>query len=114
GIEPDIAFTGTNDSVPWVVWYEQGTGTLASNEQVFAAKAVQSATGDGGFAWDAVGGNGGSGILDVGATGCSTNSTTDNKCSLNNDPAASAVDPRVASGTMTAGAATVPWVAWEE
>ena len=22
GIEPDIAFTGANDSVPWVVWYE--------------------------------------------------------------------------------------------
>jgi hypothetical protein len=24
GIEPDIAFTGTNDAVPWVVWYETG------------------------------------------------------------------------------------------
>jgi hypothetical protein len=26
GIEPDAAFTGTNDSVPWVVWYETGAG----------------------------------------------------------------------------------------
>ena len=40
GIEPDIAFTGANDSVPWVVWYETGPGPgLASNEMVFAAKA---------------------------------------------------------------------------
>ena len=23
GIEPDMAFTGANDTVPWVVWYEQ-------------------------------------------------------------------------------------------
>ena len=42
GIEPDIAFTGPNDSVPWVVWYEQnasGAG-LNNNEMVFAAKAT--------------------------------------------------------------------------
>ena len=50
GIEPDIAFTGANDSVPWVVWYETGTGTpgLASNEMVFAAKAEADA---GGLRW---------------------------------------------------------------
>ena len=23
GVEPDIAFTGANDGVPWVVWYEK-------------------------------------------------------------------------------------------
>ena len=40
-VEPDIAFTGSGDSVPWVVWYEQNpTGTtgpnkLGDNEMVF-------------------------------------------------------------------------------
>ena len=24
GVEPDIAFTGINDGVPWIVWYEKG------------------------------------------------------------------------------------------
>ncbi|MGH2938989.1 MAG: hypothetical protein ACRDPE_12815 [Solirubrobacterales bacterium] len=24
GVEPDIAFTGNGDTVPWVVWYEEG------------------------------------------------------------------------------------------
>ena len=57
GIEPDIAFTGANDSVPWVVWYETGTGTpgLASNEMVFAAKAEADAGGLGGFHWHVIG-----------------------------------------------------------
>ena len=26
GVEPDMAFTGANDTVPWVVWYEQSNG----------------------------------------------------------------------------------------
>ena len=45
GVEPDIAFTGPSDSVPWVVWYEQnasGEG-LNNNEMVFAAKASRRA-----------------------------------------------------------------------
>ena len=29
GIEPDIAFTGPNDSVPWVVWYEQDASAVS-------------------------------------------------------------------------------------
>ena len=62
GIEPDIAFTGANDSVPWVVWYETGTGTagLAGNEMVFAAKA-ESDTGAGvlgGFHWHVISNSG--------------------------------------------------------
>ncbi len=43
GIEPDIAFTGSNDSVPWVVWYETGPtrlNGLHANEMVFAAKGI--------------------------------------------------------------------------
>ena len=34
GIEPDIAFTGPNDSVPWAVWYEIEPGRLGSATSV--------------------------------------------------------------------------------
>ena len=42
GIEPDIAFTGANDTVAWVVWYEVGSSHLGlrGNDQVFAARIV--------------------------------------------------------------------------
>ncbi|MGZ4324423.1 MAG: hypothetical protein ACXVV5_20385, partial [Solirubrobacteraceae bacterium] len=46
GVEPDVAFTGANDAVPWIVWYEQnpsGSG-LHDNEMVFAAKGVAPST----------------------------------------------------------------------
>jgi hypothetical protein len=121
GIEPDIAFTGNNDSVPWVVWYEINNGSVNNNnDQVFAAKAVakdgsETGNADGGFKWVAVGGNGGSGPLDVaGHNNCLSSLGAEQSCTLNADPAASAVDPRVAAGTMTPGNPTVPWVAWEE
>jgi hypothetical protein len=124
GIEPDIAFTGTGDAVPWVVWYEVGTGSLSlhTNDMVFAARATTHAGADGQFQWTSVGTQGrspGTGVLDT--TGpthafgdCAENSTDEASCSLNADPAADAADPRVAAGTMTAGSPTVPWVVWEE
>ena len=74
GVEPDIAFTGAQDSVPWVVWYEKdATGTSASNqlrtnEMVFAAKGVTDGeAADGGFHWVAVG-NSAQGMLDTSGT----------------------------------------------
>jgi hypothetical protein len=127
GVEPDIAFTGPDDKVPWVVWYEKGAtqtagaGTLHDNEMVFAAKGVApgspapTGTVDGGFDWTTVG-NGGQGLLDATADGgaCGTDATSEAGCSLNADPDAEAEDVRVASGTMTAGNPTVPWAVWDE
>jgi hypothetical protein len=117
GIEPDIAFTGTNDSVPWVVWYETGNSadSLNNNEMVFAAKGVANASADGGFQWVAVGGTG-SGTLDNSAHGgtCGASTTAEAACSLNKVGTADAEDPRVAAGTMTAGSPTSPWVTWDE
>jgi hypothetical protein len=62
GIEPDIAFTGTNDTVPWVVWYENSDngnsalpGPLLNADMVFAAKGVTDSTAIGGFHWQVVG-----------------------------------------------------------
>jgi hypothetical protein len=123
GVEPDIAFTGSNDSVPWIVWYEQndsGVTGLHGNEMVFAAKGVAPGTPmgtvDGQLNFIAVG-NTGQGILDnSGPNGgpCSTDADAEAGCSLNADSNADAEDPRVASGTMTPGNPTVPWVVWDE
>jgi hypothetical protein len=121
GVEPDIAFTGANDKVAWVVWYEKDQSSLGlnNNEQVFAAKLVADATADGGFHWQAVG-NGTAGqtnILDTSGNGfgaCAASTSAENACSLNAVPTNDAEDPRVASGTLVAGNPTVPWVVWSE
>ena len=122
GVEPDIAFTGPNDTVPWVVWYEKDASAsgLRDNEQVFAAKVVADATADGGFHWQAVG-NGTAGqtnVLDLRRThgfgACAASTTAEDACSLNAVAARDAEDPRVAAGTLTPGAPTVPWVVWSE
>lgn len=136
GVEPDMAFTGSSDTVPWVVWYEQSNGTtphnstigLRNNEMVFAAKATPpgtpppTGTVDGGFNWTAVGRTGtpGFGVLDISTHGpnsfgpCAQDVNTEASCSLNADPTKDAEDPSVAAGTMTAGNPTVPWVVWDE
>ncbi len=122
GIEPDIAFTGPNDSTPWVVWYETGNSGLGlrDNEQVFAAKGVANASADGGFQWVAVG-NGTAGQNNVlntvnthGFGNCAVSTTTEDACSLNAISTKDAEDPRVATGTLTPGGTTVPWVVWTE
>jgi hypothetical protein len=120
GIEPDIAFTGANDAVPWVVWYETGTptaGLQGPNGMVFAAKGVSDGVaGNGGFHYVAVG-NGGQGNLDAsinGAGTCAHSLAEEQACSLNANPTADAEDPRVAAGTMNPANPTVPWVAWDE
>ena len=114
GIEPDIAFTGANDSVPWVVWYETGAGGLAQNDLVFAAKAESDSGAGvlGGFHWHVIGNNG-NGILNA-ATSCATSANAEQACSLNSSPGANAEDPRVAAGTMNPANPTAPWVTWTE
>lgn len=119
GIEPDMAFTGPGDTVPWVVWYETGTGRFGvRNERVFAAKAVADPTADGGFSWAAVGkATSAPQRLDTSAGGagaCLASKDAENACALNSRSKADAEDPRVAAGTMTPGQPTVPWVVWSE
>jgi hypothetical protein len=120
GEEPDIAFAGAGDSVPWVVWYEVGQGgkELDNNEQVFAAKAVKDGeAATGGFHWEVVG-SGLSGALDRSGTAglgkCAESKANEEQCSLNRDPAADAEKPRIAAGTMNPANPTVPWIAWDE
>lgn len=117
GIEPDIAFTGPGDTVPWVVWYETGPSGrgLSGRERVFAAKAVADPAAEGGFRWVTVG-RFLAGVLDASETGgaCAASVAAEFSCSLNTDAGTDAFDPRVAAGTMTPGAPTVPWVVWAE
>jgi hypothetical protein len=123
GIEPDIAFTGSNDGVPWVVWYEKDntdhaiSGLTHNNEMVFAAKGVSDAAADGGFRWIAVGSQL-QGTLDATGTNhfgaCAASDTTEAQCSLNKNAGKDAEDPRVAAGTMNAANPTSPWVTWDE
>jgi hypothetical protein len=121
GIEPDITFTGANDSVPWVVWYEKDNTSISglrNNEIVFAAKGISDGVAaNGGFHWVVVG-NQASGTLDTSGThgfgACAVSATSEQQCSLNHDPTQDAEDPQVAGGTMTPGNPTVPWVAWDE
>jgi hypothetical protein len=120
GVEPDIAFAGAKDAVPWVVWYEKGKSSneLDQNEQVFAAEAVSDDhVANGGFHWVVVG-NALSGALDT--TGphhlgkCGESQLNEGLCSLNRDANANAENPRVAAGTMNPANPTVPWVTWDE
>ncbi len=120
GIEPDIAFAGAHDSVPWVVWYETGdpgTAGFHKNEMVFAAKGVSDGVAaNGGFHWVAVGSQL-SGTLDTPSNGfgkCIASPDNEAACSLNKDPGKGAEDPRVAAGTMNPANPTVPWVTWDE
>ena len=116
GIEPDIAFTGANDSVPWVVWYETGSGTTGLSDKglVFAAKAEADTTAgvNGGFHWHAIG-NADNGILDS-TNKCASSLSIEQACSLNSDPTRDAEDPRVAAGSMNPANPTAPWVTWDE
>jgi hypothetical protein len=123
GVEPDIAFTGRNDTVVWTVWYEKGETKLdglRSNEMVFAAKAVANPAADGGFQWVTVGNGtaGQSNVLDTSGPNkfgpCAASAENEDACSLNADNFADAENPRVAAGTLTPGQPTVPWVVWEE
>ena len=123
GIEPDIAFTGPSDKVAWVVWYEVGSSALGlrANDQVFAAKIVADPAADGGFHWQAVG-RGTAGLanpLDTssappGFGHCAASTGAEDACSENANPARQAEDPSVASGTLTPGGTTVPWIVWAE
>lgn len=123
--EPDIAFAGAGDNTPWITWYEAGSSAttgLSSSYLVFAAKAVQDPTADGGFHWQVVGrGTAGLPAQTLDATGgpCTAGSSPANgvaeaKCAMNADPTVDAAHPRIAAGTMTPGQSTVPWVVWSE
>ncbi len=140
GIQADIAFTGKNDAVPWVVWYENSDNGIATDgllnaDMVFAARGIPDTTAgvDGGFHWQVVGlGTAGKtssqDILNTSganqAGDCATGQASELACSLDADQTLGdaskltdgngAENPQVTAGTMVPGKATTPWVAWDE
>ena len=113
GIEPDIAFTGANDAVPWAVWYEVNDGRFGvNNERVFAAKAVAGATAVrhrrrrlplGGGRQRHRRRPGARHLRPEQRRTVPATKAAENACTLNSDVDADAEDPKVAAGTMTAG-----------
>lgn len=137
GIQADIAFTGANDSVPWVVWYENSDAGntsipgLLNADMVFAARAVADKAGDGGFHWQVVGlgtagKSAGDDVLDAGQSGhgplgeCAQSAKAEQACSLDAFSAAGLTDgngaenPQVTAGTLVPGKPTTPWITWDE
>ncbi|MFZ0381341.1 MAG: hypothetical protein WAL38_26185, partial [Solirubrobacteraceae bacterium] len=140
GIQADIAFTGANDTVPWVVWYENSDNgnsslptSLLNGDMVFAARAVPDAGGDGGFHWQVVGlGTAGRSasqdILNTSGSNragdCATTEALELQCSLDADQTLShaqaltdgngAENPQVTAGTLVPGKPTTPWITWDE
>jgi hypothetical protein len=140
GIQADIAFTGANDTVPWVVWYEnsdngqvKSTDHLLDADMVFAARGIPDPSGDGGLHWQVVGlGTAGRSasqdILNTGgvnhAGDCATTQALELQCSLDADQTLSdaqaltdgngAENPQVTAGTLVPGKPTTPWITWDE
>ncbi|MDX6646659.1 MAG: hypothetical protein QOK40_2386 [Miltoncostaeaceae bacterium] len=110
-VHPDIAFTGPNSTVPWVVWYEEPAGgapqVAPENQRVFASKFVpDTAQGDRGGKWIPVGNS----------TACAFATANEDRdaCSLNAVGNANAENPNVTAGSLDPTKPTVPWVAWHE
>jgi hypothetical protein len=99
GVEPDMIFSGPNNTVPWVVWYEEGAGRP---ERVFAARAIPDAAAGvlGGFRWQV-------------EPGCNSDEVN---CALNRNPNRAAEDPKIASGTLPGEDPTKPkpWIVFQE
>ena len=137
GIEGDIAFTGPNDTVPWVVWYENTDSngvhprTTVCSTRTWCSQRVRFRTppatvASTGRSWgsalaertathDILNNSGANGIGECGASGAN-----EQACSLDVASAAAldqgvgAENPTVTAGTMVAGKATTPWIAWDE
>ena len=92
---PTGVFAETGNAVPWVVWHEFGIGQIGL---IFSARGVADAKAPGGFKW-------------VNVPACAEGQTA---CALNLNPLKDASDASLAAGSLNAGEAAVPWIAWVE
>ncbi len=97
--QPDIVFSGPNNTVPWTIWQEKDT-TGQQVTRIFASKAVADGTAEGGFRWD----------IQPACTGAGQN------CALNRNFFRDAMNPRIASGALAEEDQTKPkpWAVWQE
>lgn len=96
-LRPDMVFSGQNNTVPWVVWFERGRGR---QDRIFAARGVADASGQGGIRWEI-------------KPDCNGN---EQNCTLNRFPTRHAINPKIASGALNGEDPTQPrpWVVWQE
>ncbi len=96
---PDIVFSGPNNTTPWVTWFEDESGANQGRAaRVFVARAVADATGQGGFRWQT-------------APSCAGGEFA---CTLNANPDQDARNPRLASGMLLGETEPRPWVVFEQ
>lgn len=96
-LAPDIAFSGSGSTTPWLVWQETGGEGAA---RVFAAQAVSDSSAVGGYRWSKI--------------GSQANCNDELTCALNRDPNADATSIRIASGALPDETAPSPWVVFVE
>jgi hypothetical protein len=92
---PSGVFAETGDAVLWVVWTEIGAGRPG---RIFTARGVADANTPGGFKW-------------INVPPCTPNRAA---CALNVNPLKDAADASMAAGSLKAGEASGPWIAWDE
>jgi hypothetical protein len=88
-------FAETGNAVPWIVWSEIGAGRPG---RIFTARGVADANTPGGFKW-------------INVPPCKADEAS---CALNVNPLKDAADASMAAGSLKAGEASVPWIAWAE
>ncbi len=96
-LAPDITFSGSGSTTPWIVWQETGGEGVA---RVFAAQAVSDSAALGGYRWSKI--------------GSQANCNDELTCALNRDANADATQIRVASGALPGEPAPSPWVVFVE
>ncbi|MEZ4682185.1 MAG: hypothetical protein R2932_49065 [Caldilineaceae bacterium] len=88
--QPDLAFAGPSNTVPWVVWTESGAG---SSSYIFAKRWT-------GAAWESV--------------GRQANCADAVACALNVNAVSPATNVRITVGTLPNQSTPIPWIVFSE
>ncbi len=95
GLHPVGVFAETGNAVPWITWHETGKDRPA---RIFTARGVVDAKAPGGLKW-------------INVPPCQPDEVA---CTLNVNPTKDGKDATMAAGSLTAGEAPIPWLAWAE
>ena len=125
GVEPDIAFTGPNDTVAVGRLVRGGSDRprRPAQQRAWSSRPRSSPTRRGRRRLPLARRRQRHGRSDRtcstrsgahGFGGCAESQDAEDACSLNAVPSRDAENPRVAAGTLTPGGTTVPWVVWHE
>jgi hypothetical protein len=94
-LHPSLVFAETANAVPWITWHEIGADRPG---RLFTARGVLDTNAPGGFKW-------------INVPPCTSDETS---CTLNLNPLEDAAEATMAAGSLVAGDASLPWIAWPE